>query len=328
MINAADYVVDTPVAVMKRGALLSNEEWGKRFMTKIIDSGNFERQGGNVQLMKTIINDAPDNITGAELLQRYNQQKKNIGAAMMSATDVFSNEAGQNIQEQLLSSPVGQYTTISISSPGQGVKDITYQEFMDKYSKEIYDDNDKVKDKFKSLSVKTDGSDGYTPGFVMKMEDGTTVKMSAPPAYVKAKQPVIDLTQAYHNSSGEAETQGVPGFNFPYVDPKSGQKYNQDWSESRMKMKVTYKKNQYGNLEPEKKLYEWVQAPGSPEGEWKPAKFKYNGADGKIHEEDLDIDMINRQLNEQALQANFSTIQQTAKNTFLNDSFGNKLRIQ
>ena len=111
MINAADYVVDTPVAVMKRGALLSNEEWGKRFMTKIIDSGNFERQGGNVQLMKTIINDAPDNITGAELLQRYNQQKKNIGAAMMSATDVFSNEAGQNIQEQLLSSPVGQYTT-------------------------------------------------------------------------------------------------------------------------------------------------------------------------------------------------------------------------
>lgn len=278
--------------------------------------------------MKKVL-DLNPNFTGEQLLIEYNRQKKVIGAATMSATDVFSTKAGEDFAQQLLNSPVGQYTTISVASPGKGVQNIPYQDFMKRYRGEIYDEKTgNLKDRFKNLSVKTDGSDGHTPGFVMKMEDGTTVKFAAPPAYVRAKQPVIDLTEAYHNPTGEGYTAGVPGFNLDFRDPKSGEIVMQRWENTPLKMKVDYEKNEFGNLEPKKVLYEFTRTAKYPEGTWEKAQYSYPDRYGNIHKADLDINMLNQQLNEKALQANFTTTQQSAKNTFIEDSFGNKIRVQ
>jgi len=332
VISTIDLIGNTPEAILKRGALYANKEWGKRFITKLVENGAFEEQGGNPQLMYNILANSPEKITGSELLQEYNKQKKNVGSALQSATYVHDNEAAEAFSEQLLAGSSGQFTTITVAKPGGSVEPITYQDFISKYSSEIYstskDGSKTVNDQFKRLAVMTDGSDGYTPGFTFKIGNDI-IKMETPPAYTSAKRPIIELTQAYHNSKGEGYTSNLGGFVIPFVDPTTGQTMANSWANRPMKMKVNYE-TVNGQAYPIKDLYEWVRTEEAPEGTWVPATYTINNPNNprELIQVPLQIEDINIGLDQYAIPANFNTTRQTAKNTFSHDTFGNIIRTE
>ena len=296
-------------------------------MQKTLESGSFEESGGNANLLRSVIASSPDNSTGEEILQRYNQQKLVIGSALKPATDEFGLKAGKDFAEQLLKGSAGKFTTISVTKKDGKTEPIPYQEFIDRYGEEIYTEDGKIKEQYSVMSTKTDGSDGYTPGFKFKTPDGAIISFDAPPAYNIIKRPITELAQAFHNPSGEGSTNGLPGFYLDPVNPMTGEVLYQDWSNSKMKLKVDYVPDGTGNLRPQKTLYEQYQAPGAPEAEWRKAQYKYYDNQGNIQSEDLPFEIVNTKLNKLGLEKSFTTTQDTQNASYREDAFGNKINI-
>jgi len=216
-----------------------------------IKEGTFK---GNSRVMDKVLKENPQVKKASELVSIYNKQIQNIGGAMEPVAHKFGQQAAKQLSDQFLKGTLGQYTTITTSADGP----IPYNKFIEKYGKDIYEDNGNVKEKYSELAVMKDGSDGETPGFMLKMDDGTVVKFEAPPAYVTDKAPITQLTQAYKAKDGIGYAPYGIGKSFalaPYYDPKTKSWKEQKWEDGKLKLEVDYETNSRGDMQAVETLY-------------------------------------------------------------------------
>ena len=309
-------------AYQEKARMVSGDIKNRSTLITQLENGEFQRLGGNKAIMELVVKENPS-LNSEQLLAQYNKSLKEVGQAKKPAMKVFDNKTGEIISQQMLQSGAGQFTTIRVQSTGGQPTEITYQDFMNKYGSEIYDDKGNVKPQYKTMNTMVDASAGVNPSFVFKVGK-ETIFMEAPPAYVQAMKPVTDLSQAYTNPNGEAITTRIPGLE---SRDRNG-KLLKDWRNTPVKQVVAYRKVN-GQTVPVPQLYEWNKSKSKPEGEWKPATFLFdNPRTNKVEEYPLTLDMIELGLDEVAFPENFGTIQQTAKNTFYNSPFGDKIRTE
>jgi len=302
------------------------KEFKGQDINNLISTGEFEKRGGNVNLMKTVLEINP-NANANELFNLYNKHLQEIGSTMKSGMKVFDNKTGEAISQQMLESGMGQFTTIRVQSTGELPKEIPYQEFMKQYGKEIYKEDGTVKPQYKTMNTLVDASSGVNPSFVFKVGD-KTVYMEAPPAYTKAMSPVTELSQAFNSPSGRAMTKGLGELEVPYINPQTGKTESKNWRNTPVELVVTYEKIN-GKMTPVKKLYEYVYNKEANKMYPVEASMPYNNPKtGQLEYYPLNMEMIEQGLDEAAFPKSFGTIQQTAKNSFYNDNFGNKIRVE
>lgn len=304
---------------LKRGALVGNAEWGKRYMEKIISSGTFAKQGGNVNLMKSVIADAPDKITGTELLTRYNKAMREIGSTMESSTIKFDDpQVSSNLTNQMLKLQGRTMTTIRvIKKPGQKPVEIPYSEFKKNYESEMYDTKTgRLKDGY-GITDMVEATAGIPPSFVLKVGDAT-VFMEAPPSYVQGMQDITDLTsQAYSSPNGIGEVAGLGDFAIPFVDPQTKQVAYQHWNNTPVRYQVTPVKQKDGTYRMDRTLYEEQLNPKTLKNEWKPIEVYQNDPySGELYKVPLTLEYINKVKNNTLLPMTFGDLKSTSRGEF------------
>jgi hypothetical protein len=288
----------------------------------LLNSGKLASLNINSSLMATVLKDVNPNTPASEVLKRYNEAAKQVGGLQKGTYFALGEDQGKNIANQLLLGSQGQYTTIRVKDKNGVVNTIPYSEFIEKYKEDIYTKDGGLKDQYKNLNTLTKSSNGMNPSFAFKVGKDE-IYMEAPPAYVKAHEPIVQLAQASQNPNGTAIYEnginlGMMSYNAvtKRYEPKS-------FAGTPIERQITYQKDSNGRLQAVEQLYQHHTNPET--GQKYKTRLSIQHPNG---EEPITLNRLEQEIDKLSFDQNFGHTTQDAKgNTFLFDYFNNKRLI-